>query len=82
MESDIMKTLGLSMQAQQLEGDVARLKKENANYKAQVEEHAATLEALAGGNKKKLKEIQDKQKAELKAQKEKEKQEKKDKKKK
>lgn len=43
------------MQVQQLEGDLARAKKENANYKTQVEEHKASLEALAGGNKKKKK---------------------------
>ena len=34
---------------------MAKLKKENANYKTQLEEHTATLEALAGGKKGKEK---------------------------
>jgi len=58
------------MQAQQHEADLAKLKKENANLKTQVAEHQATLEALAGGNKKKLKEMQDAKKKEEKEEKE------------
>jgi len=43
------------MQVQTLEAELAKVKKENANYKTQLEEHKASLEALAGGNKKKKK---------------------------
>lgn len=41
------------MQTQQLEADLGKVKKENANYKTQLEEHKATLEALAPKKKEK-----------------------------
>ena len=53
MEADIMASLGVKLQADQLTAEVAKLKKENTNYKAQLEEAKATLEALAPKKKEK-----------------------------
>lgn len=50
-----MQMLETKQQSAMLEAELTNLKKQNGNYKTQLEEHKASLEALTGGNKKKKK---------------------------